>query len=33
VGRTLALQFAAGYLTLAAVIALLSLQREPPAAA
>jgi len=33
VGRTLALQFAAGYTALAAVIALLSLQREPPAAA
>jgi adenine/guanine/hypoxanthine permease len=29
VGRTLALQFSAGYLALAAVIALLSLQREP----
>ena len=33
VGRTLALQFSAGYLTLAAIIALLSLQREPPAPA
>ncbi len=33
VGRTLALQFAAGYTALAAVIALLSLQREPGAAA
>jgi AGZA family xanthine/uracil permease-like MFS transporter len=32
VGRTLALQFAAGYLALAAVIALLSLQREPAGA-
>ncbi len=29
VGRTLALQFAAGYLVLAALVALLSLQREP----
>ena len=33
VGRTLALQFAAGYLALAALISLLSLQREPPAGA
>ncbi len=33
VGRTLALQFAAGYLALAAVVALLSLKRGPAAAA
>jgi AGZA family xanthine/uracil permease-like MFS transporter len=33
VGRTLSLQFAAGYATLAALIALLSLQREPETAA